>query len=48
MFDSKIKVHRITINENSDITERERERGQWAFYQTSPQSFLITFSYWLA
>ena len=26
----------------------ERERGQWAVYYTSPQSFIITFSYSLA
>ena len=25
-----------------------RERGQWALYYTSPQSFMLTFSYMLA
>ncbi len=28
--------------------QRERDRGQWAFYYTSPQSFIIAFSHLLA
>ena len=27
--------------------ERERERGQWAVHYTSPQSFIITFSFFV-
>ena len=27
------------------ITQAERERGHWVIYYTSPQSFIITFSY---
>ena len=29
----------------TDKNPRQRERGQWAVYYTSPQSFTITFSY---
>ena len=35
-------------NECSPERERERERGQWAVYYSSHQSFIITFSYSLA
>ena len=41
------------INKNNSIVQnafyaRERERGQWAVYYMSPQSFMIMFSYSLA
>ena len=38
-----LSIELVGIKVNTFYTERER--GQWAVYFTSPQSFTITFSY---
>ena len=37
----------VGMGENKRAILPERERGQWVVYHTSPQSFIITFSYLL-
>ena len=51
---NQLQIH---LNYNKDISNpfvypirsfKQRERGQWAVYNTSPQSFIIMFIYSLA
>ena len=49
---AKINIPDGNINEHSldksFQSKEKREKGQWVVYYTSPQSYIITFSYLLA
>ena len=49
MAEKKTRITKICIKNFKIFLHYylERERGQWAVYYSSPQSFIITFSYLL-